>query len=245
VGARLPPSESIAIGTRAIAERLADEHEPVIWSPPPPGAADRGSSVNGVAYRFLSGRGDYRIGRLTERLPLFSERRPLFSSALYHPSYHLQLALAARHEQPDAVRISNFSNLLPVFRRVCPSALLVLSMHCEWLTQLDRRRVDRQLSRADVIVGVSDFITERIRDAFARHAHRCVTVHNGADLERMVPADRRGRSGPVRLLAVGRISPEKGTHVLPAAFALLAQRRDDVDLHVVGKEGLPPQEMLL
>jgi glycosyltransferase involved in cell wall biosynthesis len=72
-----------------------------------------------------------------------------------------------------------------------------------------------------------------------------VTVHNGADLGRIVPADRRGRPGPVRLLTVGRISPEKGTHVLLEAFALVARRREDVELHVVGKEGLPPQEMLL
>ena len=241
----LPPSESIAIGTRAIAERLADEHEPLIWSPPPPGGSERGSSVNGVEYRFVSGRGDYRLARVTERLPLFSERRPLFSSPLYHPSYHLQVALAARREQPDAIRISNFSNLVPLFRRACPSALVVLSMHCEWLTQLDRRLVDRRLSKADVIVGVSDFVTERIREAFPRHASRCVTVHNGADLGRFAPEERRGRSGRVRLLAVGRISPEKGTHVLLKAFAHLAERRGDVELHVVGKEGLPPREMLL
>ena len=241
----LPPSESIAIGTKAIAERLADGHQPLIWSPPPPGASEGRCCADGVEYRFVSGRGDYRIQRILERLPLFGERRPLFSSALYYPSYHLQVALAARREQPDAIRISNFSNLLPLFRRMCPSALIVLSMHCEWLTQLDRRLVDRRLSRADVIVGVSDFITERIRARFPQHAARCVTVANGADVERIVPTDRRGRCGPVRLLTVGRISPEKGPHVLLEAFALVAQRRNGVELHVVGKEGLPPQEMLL
>jgi glycosyltransferase involved in cell wall biosynthesis len=115
-------------------------------------------------------------------------------------------------------------------------------MHCEWLTQLDRRLVDQRLAKADVIVGVSDFITDRIREAFPRHASRCITIHNGADL---VPASRRNRSGPVRLLTVGRISPEKGLHVLVDAFARLAQQHDDVELKVVGKEGLPPQEMLL
>ena len=57
----VPPSESIAIGTQAIAERLADEHEPVIWSRRPEGSDGSPRSQRGVEYRFVSGRGDYRL----------------------------------------------------------------------------------------------------------------------------------------------------------------------------------------
>ena len=157
----------------------------------------------------------------------------------------MQVAAAARREHPDAVRLSNFSKLVPLFRRACPDALVVLSMHCEWLTQLDRRLVDRRLAHADVIVGVSDFLTDRIREAFPRHADRCLTVHNGADVEAFRPREGTRAPGPFRFLTVGRISPEKGSHVLLEAFAKLALRREDVELHLVGKEGLPPSDMLL
>jgi spore coat protein SA len=242
----LPPSESVAVGTKAIAEGLAGDHEPVIWSPPPPGSDTREARLNGVEYRFVHGRGDYRAQRLLERLrPLFPARRPPFTSYLHYPSYNFQVALALRREQPDAIRISNFSKLVPLFRRACPSARIVLSMHCEWLNQLDRRLVSRQLRGADVIVGVSEFITERIRAAYPEHASRCMTVHNGADVETIVPRPEGQGSGTVRLLTAGRISPEKGTHVLLEAFARVAARRPEVELRVVGKEGLPSREMLV
>src|SRR5690242_1287989 len=98
----LPPSESVAVGTKAIAEGLADEHAPLVWSPPPLGAAVREAHLNGVDYRFVHGRGDYRALQLLERLrPLFSTRRPPFTSYLHYPSYHFQVALALRREQPD------------------------------------------------------------------------------------------------------------------------------------------------
>jgi glycosyltransferase involved in cell wall biosynthesis len=72
-----------------------------------------------------------------------------------------------------------------------------------------------------------------------------VTVHNGADVEAVVPRGGGDGSGKVRLLTVGRISPEKGTHVLLEAFAKVAANRPEVELHVIGKEGLPPREMLM
>ena len=48
----------------------------------------------------------------------------------------------------------------------------------------------------------------------------------------------------MRLLAVGRISPEKGTHVLLDAFARLVETHPRVELDVVGEEGMPAPEML-
>jgi len=70
-------------------------------------------------------------------------------------------------------------------------------------------------------------------------------VHNGADVETIVPRPEGQGSGTVRLLTAGRISPEKGTHVLLEAFAKVAARRPEIELHIVGKEGLPSREMLV
>jgi glycosyltransferase involved in cell wall biosynthesis len=240
----LPPSESVAVGTKAIAERLAGEHEPVVWSRRPEGAEGDVVEADGVEYRFVSGRGDYRVQRLAERLP-FTPRRPLFATHLSYPSFHLQVALGLRGQRPDAIRVSNFARLPSLFRRACPSARIVLSMHCEWLTQLDRSMVAKRLADADVIVGVSNFVTDRIREAFPRYAERCVTVHNGADVERFAPVARESPPDRVRILTTGRVSPEKGTHVLLEAFSRVAVGRPELELHVVGKEGLPPRDMLL
>jgi glycosyltransferase involved in cell wall biosynthesis len=61
-------------------------------------------------------------------------------------------------------------------------------------------------------------------------------VHNGVDTDRFCPTSdvRAPNSGPARLLYVGRLSPEKGVHVLIQAFKILAESRPTLQLDLVG-----------
>jgi glycosyltransferase involved in cell wall biosynthesis len=118
-------------------------------------------------------------------------------------------------------------------------------MHCEWLNQLDRPMIRRRLRHADLVVGCSDFVTERTREAFPEYAQKCVTVYNGADLKLFGGAHRKPPNGRPRFLFVGRVSPEKGLHVLMDAFGVLASTMPEAELVVIGREGIPPREMLL
>ena len=241
----LPPSESIATWTQQVARRFSAEHEVVVWGhrarSEPPVVHDCG-----VEYRFVVGNGDYRFGQILNRITTKpTVRKPLFASSLYYPFYHLAIARGLREARPDVVHVHNFSQMLPFARLACPRAVLVLHMHCEWLSQLDHRMIRRRLRHADLVVGCSDFVTETTREAFPEQAHKCRTIYNGADLESFGRGRRSARNGRPRFVFVGRISPEKGLHVLVDAFSRLAPTELDAELVVIGKEGIPPREMLL
>jgi glycosyltransferase involved in cell wall biosynthesis len=116
-------------------------------------------------------------------------------------------------------------------------------MHCEWLNQLDRAMIDKRLEKVDAIVGCSEYITNKIRTCFPQHAGRCRTVYNGVDTDRFFNNNGKrwarefhGR----RLLFVGRVSPEKGVHVLLEAFRNVVERYPDTELVIVGPQGIPP-----
>jgi len=156
----LPPSESIAIWTREVGRRLAARHEVVVWSRR--GRRERAQvREDGVEYRFVVGNGDYRLEQLTRHFDgLRSPQRAAFASPLYNAMYHLAIARGLSGARPEVVHIHNFSQVVPLVRRVCPRALVVLHMHCEWLNQLDRQMITRRLAKADLVLGCSDHVTD-------------------------------------------------------------------------------------
>src|SRR5262249_27140710 len=123
-----------------------------------------------------------------------------------------------------------------------PSSTVCLYMHCEWITQLATATTERRLQKIDLVIGVSDFITEAIKRRFPSIASRCHTLHNGADIDRFYPLPGpAAREKPQRLLFAGRLSPEKGVHVLIRAFKILAKNRPFLRLDLVGPTyGIPP-----
>jgi glycosyltransferase involved in cell wall biosynthesis len=71
------------------------------------------------------------------------------------------------------------------------------------------------------------------------------TIGNGVDVQRFAPDTARSQSGqPARLLFVGRISPDKGVHLLVEAFDRVARERPDIELTLVGKVGMLPFELV-
>jgi glycosyltransferase involved in cell wall biosynthesis len=101
----------------------------------------------------------------------------------------------------------------------------------------------RRLRNADAILSVSDFLTDPIRERFPEFAERCSTVYNGVEVGG--PPTTRGADGTVRLLHVGRISPEKGHHVLVEALNAVVREHPQVRLTVVGEESPIPLEWLV
>jgi glycosyltransferase involved in cell wall biosynthesis len=99
----------------------------------------------------------------------------------------------------------------------------------------------RRMAHADLVVTCSDFVGRASEALVPGLAGRWTTVHNGVDA---AAAARPGRRpGPPYLLYVGALSPHKGVHDAVAAFAQLAPRFPDLELHLVGPDGLyPPEE---
>lgn len=120
-------------------------------------------------------------------------------------------------------------------------------MNCDWLAQLDQGLVHSRLRHADAIIGCAEYITDRVRARFPHYADRCATLYNGADVDEFSPAaDQRNEPGNgKRFLFVGRVSPEKGLHVLLEAFKSVVAKEPDAQLKIAGGPDIPPLSFIV
>lgn len=236
-----PPSDSIAIWNLEVGRRLQEAgHEVAIWAP----ALDAGPQAGPVPVHHVEIANDWRAQKLLAPLaPRLPRRRPLFASPVFHAEYAARTAAGIRRFAPDAIHLHNFAQWAPLLRRAHPRAGLALHMHCHWLSQLHPAPMRRRAARADLILGASDDVTARNRAALPSLAKRCHTVPNGVDPGRFAPEPKRG-SG-LRIVAIGRISPEKGVHRLLEAFAAVHGRHPEAQLELVGAEAPVPLDMLI
>lgn len=241
-------SGSISIITYQLARRLARSAEVIVYARED-AHLPKAYYDDGVLYRRVSTDIGVWLLRFLERLSwLRHPKRPIFSSVLYHPGYILQIANDLRRRKCDIIHIHQFSQYVPIIRAFNPDSRIVLHMNCEWLSRLDPPMIERRLRQADLIVGCSDYITERIRRAFPQFADRCQTIYNGVDVDcfnKRFGDAAATRNGNKRLLYTGRISPEKGLHTLLDAFRLVLERYPQVELEIAGPEAVPAKELVL
>jgi glycosyltransferase involved in cell wall biosynthesis len=236
----VPPTGSLELWTDQVARRLAARHEVTIYGsqPPSPGSPPD----DGIVYRLIRhSRGRRLVRAVRGAWRLLPPTKPFYASLLHPLEYWLKVAADIRRHKHDVVHVYNYSQALRILRPLT-SAKLVLHMQCEWLTQLDARMIDRNLQHADLIVGCSDHITNLVRKRFPHHAARCATIYNGVeiDVKRVDGAPARGEE--IRLLNVGRVSPEKGLHVLVDALELLVTEYPRIGLTILGEESPVPYE---
>ena len=257
------PCGSIELWIYEMACRLARSNEVIVY-------AKRGHHQKkfeydqGVQYRRISTAVDQWVTFISAALDklgkfslfkkikafifLWNVKRPLFASKLFYLTYVLQVAKDLKKEKCDIVHIHNFSQFVPIIRAFNPKIKIVLHMHCEWLTQLDLTMIENRLSQVDLIIGCSEYITEKIRLVFPQFAERCRTIYNGVDVDHFVSSNRRvfaNKNGVKRLLFVGRVSLEKGLHVLLEAFQEVIKRYPQAQLEIVGSPSTPPIEFIV
>lgn len=242
----LPPGQnSIGIWTYEVARPLAERHEVRVFGRHMRDAkrAGIGRAVerDGVTYRFgfaapLKVWGP--ISALWERV--LGPGRPIYASVLYYLEYSLLVALRLRAYRPDVVHIHNMTGFVPIIRLLNRRSKLVLHMSCEWLSQLDERRMERRIRSVDAVFGSSNHITGLVQRRFPQHADRCHTVYNGVDPDAFQVADGGTDSGTgvgPAIVFVGRVSPEKGVHDLLDAMPEVVRRVPAVRLDIVGPVG--------
>lgn len=234
---------SIEIWIYEIARQMAKHHEVIVYSKA--NKSDKAVEISeGVQYKHIKSNpidelfacNSGSIDRLLRNVFLKS-KRPLYISDLYYLSYALLIAKSLKSEQCDVVHLHNFPQMVSIIRFFNPKIKIVLEMHCEWLTQLNRKMIERHLKKADLIIGVSDYITDKIRIRFPEFSHRCKTLINGVDTavftnERQLHDSTK--EATKQLLFVGRVSPEKGVHVLLDAFRQVLKHYPQAHLTVVG-----------
>jgi glycosyltransferase involved in cell wall biosynthesis len=236
-------SSSIVHIACQLAGRLARDWQVTIYGRRGPGLGHRATDDGPVEFRrftVLQKPQSIIVALLSVVSSQTGKCIPYIFSYAYHLLYALRVALSVRRY--DAVLVVNFLQFASLIRFFNRSATICLYMHCEWLTRYPGAAAARRLRRVDLVVGCSDYITEAIKARFPTIAARCHTLHNGVDTVRFCPSRKppAQRERPQRLLFVGRLSPEKGVHVLIEALHMLAQSHPLLRLDLVGDPDVPP-----
>ncbi|WP_169728444.1 glycosyltransferase family 4 protein [Geminicoccus roseus] len=179
---------------------------------------------------------------LEKLLELLDPRElPRLMRSTYYRDYFERAAAALVPLRPDVVHVMTSAQAGQVLRRVLPDARLVLHLHDDMLTRLPGKATAGHLEPFDAVVTCSDWLGQALRTHVPSLAGRIHGVGNGID-----GIDDTGSSSPEvalpvrKLLMVGRISPEKGPHILLEAFRQLASRYPDLRVDIVGPLGLLP-----
>lgn len=237
---------SVPIVLWGLASRLARRHEVLVVAPDWQGEPAEERTAEGV--RIVRVRPP--LGHLHRLLEVLSELvpggPPYMARSRYFAGYAPRVAGVLAAFRPDLVHLMSFGQFLPALERVLPDRPpVVLHLHDELLARLDREVASARLARASAVVTASRWLADRLAERFPEAAGRIAAIGNGVDLERFAPtAHARPEAAGERLLFVGRISPEKGVHVLVEAFARLAPARPGLELELVGVPGLMPRSFL-
>jgi glycosyltransferase involved in cell wall biosynthesis len=237
---------SVAIVNWELAKRLAARHEITVYAPRAHGQAalERWNSIEIRRVPFVAKRLHKAMQLIAGRAKI---RPPYINSPLYYREYFLQVARELRRQPVDVLHFPQQLQFAAHFKRALPAGKIVLHMHQDELAQLDHGLLRRQLANVHSVVTVSDFVTQRAQARFPEYAASIHTIGNGVDVRRFRPTGNTAATAannPIRLLFVGRISPDKGVHLLAEAFDRIARERPDVELTLVGKVGMLPFDLV-
>jgi glycosyltransferase involved in cell wall biosynthesis len=238
---RSTQSKSALIWIYNVVNRLVRYHDVVVYSPRDY-HQEKVEHLCGVKYRRMSETFDRWLRFLvgpSRRFPGFDQarrKRPYFASIFQNFTYILKVAKDLQTEKCDIVHIIEESQFISIIRALNPRIRIVLHMHSELLTQLDHSMIEHRLRKADLILGCSRYITDKIRQNFPTLAGRCQTLYNGVDLATFIndPRKNEKRLESKQLLFVSKVSPEKGLHVLVEALKEVVEKNPCVRLEIVG-----------
>jgi glycosyltransferase involved in cell wall biosynthesis len=232
-----------------IARHLARSHDVIAYCARGEGQ-EKVERFEGVEYRRLSTSLDRRflsyhrkIMRLIDRVWEQNALQPIINSVLWYRQFIGEILADPSLRDCDIVHIMNISQFVPLVRARFPKTRIVLHMHCQWLEQLDAAVIERRISAADLVLGVSSFIAAGVRQRFPSLAQRCSHVYNGADIA-LFARPPSARPNPKQLLYVGRLAPEKGVHILLDAFHIVLSQHPDAHLKLIGPEMVVSREAL-
>ncbi|MGB3201164.1 MAG: glycosyltransferase [Nodosilinea sp.] len=241
------PADSIGILTYGLVRRLSLEFDVVVYGAGPKAYEE---TIEGICYRYFPVQQDERWLKRLEKVPgWFTTRRPSFASDLYYRGFAEAIAQDLQQRPVDIVHIHNLAQFAPTIRRHNPKMKVVLHMHCEWLNQLNRRRLEKSLAAVDRVITPSQYITGQTQQRFPQMAERCATIYNGVDVDNYLNHQAEPATAATattkNILFVGRVCPEKGVHTLLEAFQRVVEREHTAKLTVVGPIGVIPFEYLV
>ncbi len=154
-------------------------------------------------------------------------------------------------EQYDLIHIFNRPRLVLPVRQAAPRSRIILSMHNDMFEpgKIDRAEASAAIEQTERIITISNYIGQRIASLYPQAQPKLRRIYSGVDLSRYAPwleseearrvreavRDRYGLTSRKVILFVGRLSRNKGPHVLVRAMWQL--RHPDATLVIVGGAG--------
>ena len=241
------PSGSTSIWTWHVSQRLQNQHDVYVYAQRHSGSLSY-ERKDKVQYVRVSAPLDRWI-ELAVR-PLMKMRaadRPWMSSSLFHAQYYARVAYDMKTKGIEVVHVHSFPQAAAIIRFFHPSVKIVVHLHVEWLNLMPPRVARRQIRDVDLVVNCSEYLSEKTRRALPASSAKIKTIYNAVDMD----VFRENQSSPPsearewRILFVGRISPEKGIHILLEAFRRLIDDGDNVYLNIIGPDFLVPVEAIV
>ncbi len=225
-----------------LARCLAGRHQVQIYARRGEKQSPRERDDLGIEIRRISGLSKRLNSVLEITTGLMNTETPWFASKHYYAGFAEKICDELRNEQIDVIHVGACTQLITPLREAAPKAGIVLHVHDEAITRLNPRLIAARLEGADRILAVNEYLSCRLRERFPELAGRFRTLHNGVDVEHFRPPLTMNRQcqSQRRLLYVGRLSPEKGLHVLVEAFARVLEIYPDCSLDLVGPAGFMP-----
>lgn len=235
--------DALAIVNYEIARRLAADHQVTVFV---------GRAGNQPQQQVHEGVAWYRISvdldralcslKFLDDTGLTAPARPFHVSGLYYANYARGVAREIRARECEIAHVHTVTQLLPAIHRESPQTRLVFHAHDHSLVDFDASVLRERLKHAALILACSTTLADKIAGRFPELADRCHGLHNGVDQRFLDTPANPARSQEV--LFVGRLSPEKGVHVLLEAFRRIASRFPRACLHLVGPRSFAPQQFV-
>jgi glycosyltransferase involved in cell wall biosynthesis len=242
----------ISLWIYEVSNRIAKHHNVTIFSELKSGNKEV-VEKNGIKNIKISSSLDLLITKLFKSTKLSNLLK--LDSALYYKSYYFKtlyhlfyiaaVALKIRKEKIDTVLVLVFPQFVSVLRFFNKNVKIILLMQTDWLVELDTEETKRIIEKTDIVLGCSQYITKGVQKKFPQFEEKCFTLYNASNYEVF---DRRALSDdPTKrireelglgnekiILFVGRISAEKGVHVLIKAMSQVLESEPDCVLLILG-----------
>ena len=183
------------------------------------------------------------VARLDQFLSGYAgTRSPFATSRRCHALFRARIIATLGRLRPDIVHFSTYSQYLPEIARRLPGTRSVLHLHDELLGHVPAEQFAPRLRCASQVLCVNSHIRDTLLRRRLVDGSKLAVLHNAVD-PGLFAVDAPP-SHAHRLVYVGRISPEKGLHVLGAAVGRIFADFPGLVVDVVGPAGLIQFEWL-
>jgi glycosyltransferase involved in cell wall biosynthesis len=159
----------------------------------------------------------------------------------FHRAYVRRAASIFRSREVDCIVFPLYPQWVTALREANPEARLILWLQRDWVSA-GPRQYESHLKEIDQIVCSSKYLADRVAAQYPWTEERLRVVHGGVDTGFWKPGMNRSRH---LLLYAGRLTPEKGIHVLLHAFERVRLHYPDAQLVLAGSLRITPSDDLI